>query len=269
MSFQENLRYYREKAGYKQAKDFAEALNIPYSTYTGYEVRNREPKYETLCKIADLLQVSTDDLLGRTTNILGNKDDEKLLSLLNKSNIYDDYFKSIIIDDTFIKFKVKLMGITIQLKIRKDKYIYFINTFNEIKEKMLLIFLSEIISKQNINISLEYIDKLVHHYLNEYTKIKNPKRKDTYILYSLLSKKDELSKIKEIIYDNFNTGYQYKQRQALENTIKSLMQENINLDHKFYETNIIDVNTEDFLSKMYEDELLGIDFSIDKNIKNK
>ena len=121
MSFQENLRYYREKAGYKQAKDFAEALNIPYSTYTGYEVRNREPKYETLCKIADLLQVSTDDLLGRTTNILGNKDDEKLLSLLNKSNIYDDYFKSIIIDDTFIKFKVKLMAITIQLKIRKDK----------------------------------------------------------------------------------------------------------------------------------------------------
>ena len=71
------------------------------------------------------------------------------------------------------------------------------------------------------------------------------------------------------IRDSFNTGYQYKQRQALENTIKSLMQENINLDHKFYETNIIDVNTEDFLSKMYEDELLGIDFSIDKNIKNK
>lgn len=83
MSFQENLRYYREKAGYKQAKDFAEALNIPYSTYTGYEVRNREPKYETLCKIADLLQVSTDDLLGRTTNILGTNEDERLKKELN------------------------------------------------------------------------------------------------------------------------------------------------------------------------------------------
>lgn len=82
MSFQENLRYYREKAGYKQAKDFAEALNIPYSTYTGYEVRNREPKYETLCRIADLLQVSTDDLLGRTTNIIGNKEDNKLEKLI-------------------------------------------------------------------------------------------------------------------------------------------------------------------------------------------
>lgn len=30
MSFQENLRYYREKAGYKQSKDFAKVLDIPY-----------------------------------------------------------------------------------------------------------------------------------------------------------------------------------------------------------------------------------------------
>ena len=29
MSFQENLKFYREKAGYKQAKDFAQILNIP------------------------------------------------------------------------------------------------------------------------------------------------------------------------------------------------------------------------------------------------
>ena len=29
MSFQENLRYYREKAGYKQAKDFAKVLDVP------------------------------------------------------------------------------------------------------------------------------------------------------------------------------------------------------------------------------------------------
>ena len=69
MSFQENLRYHRKKAGYQQAKDFAMALNISYSTYKGYESQGREPKYETLCRIADLLQVSTDDLLGRTTKI--------------------------------------------------------------------------------------------------------------------------------------------------------------------------------------------------------
>ena len=44
MSFQENLRYYRERAGYKQSKDFAQALDIPYSTYKGYETQGREPK---------------------------------------------------------------------------------------------------------------------------------------------------------------------------------------------------------------------------------
>lgn len=68
MSFQENLKHYREKAGYKSAKEFANTLGIPPNTYVGYEVRGREPKYEMLCKIADLLQVSTDDLLGREDN---------------------------------------------------------------------------------------------------------------------------------------------------------------------------------------------------------
>lgn len=89
MSFQENLRYYREKAGYKQAKDFAKVLDVPYPTYVGYESQGREPKYNTLCKIADILQVSTDDLLGRTTNILGKNEDERLKQTLNKilSNI--------------------------------------------------------------------------------------------------------------------------------------------------------------------------------------
>lgn len=87
MSFQENLKYYREKAGYKQAKDFAQILNISYSTYVGYESKNREPKYEMLCKIADLLEVSTDDLLGRTSNILvktKNNKDDKYNFLFNK-----------------------------------------------------------------------------------------------------------------------------------------------------------------------------------------
>lgn len=64
MSFQENLRHYREKAGYKTAKDFSNALGIPYNTYTAYENQKREPKLDMLVKIADLLNVSTDELLG-------------------------------------------------------------------------------------------------------------------------------------------------------------------------------------------------------------
>ena len=71
MSFQENLKFYREKAGYKQAKEFALTLGIPYPTYKGYESQGREPKYQTLCRIADLLDVSIDDLVrDKRTNDL-------------------------------------------------------------------------------------------------------------------------------------------------------------------------------------------------------
>lgn len=63
MSFQENLRYYRKKAGYT-TKTFSDLLNLSYATYAGYEYKNREPKYKLLIKIADLLKVSTDELLG-------------------------------------------------------------------------------------------------------------------------------------------------------------------------------------------------------------
>ena len=84
MGFQENLRYYRERAGYKQSKDFAQALDIPYSTYKGYETQGRESKYNTLCKIADLLNVSTDELLGRENNILGYNEDEQIKKEINE-----------------------------------------------------------------------------------------------------------------------------------------------------------------------------------------
>ena len=64
MSFQENLRLYRERAGYTQAKDFAAFLGIKYTTYIAYENQGREPKYDTLCLIAATLNVSIDTLLG-------------------------------------------------------------------------------------------------------------------------------------------------------------------------------------------------------------
>lgn len=63
MSFQEKLRYYREKAGYKSAKEFASLLGVPYTTYISYENKNREPRYNTLKKISRLLGVSIDVLL--------------------------------------------------------------------------------------------------------------------------------------------------------------------------------------------------------------
>lgn len=68
MSFKENLKVLRENSGISSAKQFAAMLEIPYSTYIGYETEGREPKYDVLCSIASLLGVSVDTLLGHDSD---------------------------------------------------------------------------------------------------------------------------------------------------------------------------------------------------------
>lgn len=64
-SFKDNLRYMREQAGYKQAKDFSIAVGIPYTRYMAYENKGSWPSENNLCKIADALNCAVDGLLGR------------------------------------------------------------------------------------------------------------------------------------------------------------------------------------------------------------
>lgn len=64
MSFSENLRRYREKSGLSR-KDIAGKIHMTANGYGLYETGRSEPKLEVLNKIADVLGVSTDDLLGR------------------------------------------------------------------------------------------------------------------------------------------------------------------------------------------------------------
>lgn len=61
--FNENLKFAREKRGYSQ-KDMAESIGVAKSTYSLYESGNREPNVQTIKKIADVLNVSADELLG-------------------------------------------------------------------------------------------------------------------------------------------------------------------------------------------------------------
>lgn len=70
MNFRENLKMYREKAGYSSAKEFAKALDIPYSQYSSYESPSRphEPKYDLLCTIAQKLDITPNDLLAFEDN---------------------------------------------------------------------------------------------------------------------------------------------------------------------------------------------------------
>lgn len=63
MCFGKRLKIFRQKAGYETAKDFSKAFGLHYSTYVAYENSDREPKYDTLKRICQLLNVSADDLL--------------------------------------------------------------------------------------------------------------------------------------------------------------------------------------------------------------
>lgn len=62
--FGKRLNERRKILGYT-AQYMADYLNITTRTYRYYESEGREPNFETLVKIADLFNVSTDWLLGR------------------------------------------------------------------------------------------------------------------------------------------------------------------------------------------------------------
>ncbi|WP_276691198.1 YopX family protein [Acidaminococcus massiliensis] len=68
MRFSKSLKYYRRKAGFSSAKEFATRLGLSYSTYVAYENTDREPRFDVLIKIADILNVSIDELLGRNSD---------------------------------------------------------------------------------------------------------------------------------------------------------------------------------------------------------
>ena len=61
--FNENLKLAREKRNMTQ-KEVADQIGVAKSTYSLYESGNREPNVQTIKKIADILRISADDLLG-------------------------------------------------------------------------------------------------------------------------------------------------------------------------------------------------------------
>lgn len=67
MSFRENLKRLRNERGYSAAKDFAKVIGVRYSVYLKYESGEEEPKYEVLTRIANVLDTTIDELLGRRT----------------------------------------------------------------------------------------------------------------------------------------------------------------------------------------------------------
>ncbi len=66
--FAERLRALRTARGLKQNR-LAELLGIPPRSYNRWERGTYVPHVEMLVKLADILQVSLDELIGRTDNL--------------------------------------------------------------------------------------------------------------------------------------------------------------------------------------------------------
>jgi len=116
------LKELREDLGLKQL-DIANELGVSRSTYTQYETGKSQPDLNTVSRLADYFEVSTDYLLNKTdvpTPYRGAnsdldatpdfdtelkellKDEDELLALKDFSSMSDESKKEII---QFIKFK--------------------------------------------------------------------------------------------------------------------------------------------------------------------
>lgn len=227
MNLDKNLRYYREQAGYNTAKEFADVLDIPYNTYTAYENQKREPKLEMLIKIADLLNVSLDDLVGRTPA----DEDEQLKITINKllkqnnekelykfdhleidkiqSNFFDYYIvlKEISKNNIIFQFINDVSNQKYELTINK---IEFIKKINEIEKKISIL--------KQIKID-EFLFKLLHlthtkeelSIMKEWVKYEKPKKFNNFYDYVLnsvnkfeydLNKKENIDLINRFLSNN-------------------------------------------------------------------
>ena len=65
MKFNENLKELRIAKGVSQ-KDVATFLGLTQKAYCFYELGTREPSLNTLLKLCDYFEVTSDYLLGRT-----------------------------------------------------------------------------------------------------------------------------------------------------------------------------------------------------------
>ncbi|MFK4415894.1 transcriptional regulator [Bacillus cereus] len=76
------IRDLRKQKGITQ-KELAQSLQLSESTIGMYERNERQPDYNTLIRIADYFNVSTDFLLGRGSNVKEERNNKELDQWLN------------------------------------------------------------------------------------------------------------------------------------------------------------------------------------------
>src|SRR5690606_16183760 len=83
MRYGDRLKKLRESKKLSQ-QQLAEKLNINRSTYARYELSQTQPDYETLQKLADFYDVSTDYILTGIDKKLSKKDERDIAKRLEK-----------------------------------------------------------------------------------------------------------------------------------------------------------------------------------------
>lgn len=131
--FSENLKKYRLNQKLSKA-ELARKLNLQYTTYDNYERGTGEPKLNKLIEIANILNVSLDDLLGRTPA----NEDEKLLNLLDDILLLDK--KKCITIDSYTKEHIYFyIGTNFKygkIEINKKRIIDCINKSKQISKEI-------------------------------------------------------------------------------------------------------------------------------------
>ena len=64
MNFVENVKQFRIQLGYTQ-KQLADKLGVGQKSVSEWEIGKSRAEYENLIKLADIFDVTLDDLLGR------------------------------------------------------------------------------------------------------------------------------------------------------------------------------------------------------------
>jgi len=97
--FRIRLKELREKAGYSQYS-FAAAFGTKQSTVGNWESGVREPKFDTMERLADFFGVSVDYLLGRTDNPtpLSEQKNTPVAAKNNDQDIHAEFVKFLIAD---------------------------------------------------------------------------------------------------------------------------------------------------------------------------
>ncbi|WP_289146841.1 helix-turn-helix transcriptional regulator [uncultured Megamonas sp.] len=206
MDFKDRLRYYREQRGYS-SDELAKLLDIPYTTLKGYENAGREPKYNILVKIADILNVSLDDLLGRTPADEDERLKKTIEDVLSISDI--KFLKLHDINSGFITFEIcgNDENFIHHASFRKKDLLAIIeliqNNFRK-KEKIELYAWFILIGIRNTITELnKEVKDLENNTIDKITKYEN-----TEFINQRLTAIKELQDIREIIYKRFPGSYE-------------------------------------------------------------